>query len=408
MKISRRNLIATGIGAGAAWGLPLLWQPRSADTGRLVSLGVMPPGTLPQRSGSGAGVISVLDLATGKQQVVPIPFTGAHSLVTLPQGFVIVGNRRSLATTDQNFAKIKVIHAPQGWEFGGHAVWVEARRSLIVGIRPAAKANLETIDRIGPQKFTGRVAEVDLKTLEITIRGSSGGFEPHDMSLLADGRIAIGNYGNKSRHDLNTYRNLQPTLGLLDPRSLDVVEIIDVPNLGSVSHFAEGPAGQYALLPARLQAITPQSLTSLRSEMNQTSFSLAAVELVEGKIGSPSPVLTYQTNTSGPPAWQSHLVAPGKQRRPQSICFHNRLQCWFVTYPFSESIMRIGVDGSAQIFSAFRMGVSYPRGIAVGPEDSIFVSGQYRGVVQIDGSTGKTIGKWDINNFDATHLFTLT
>jgi hypothetical protein len=390
--LKRRDILLASLAAPFAW----LGMRRAvaAPAARLVAVGIKPPGKLPYRGEAVAqSMLVVMDTQTGKWRSVTLEIPEAHALVRVPGGYAVVGNHRALALVGDDLSPRSVVTAPAGWEFGGHGVWVEAQRRLVVGMRPARDGTLVEV---------GRLARVDVERAALDGDAPSGGFDPHDMLPLGDGRLIVCNYGDKRRADLMDYRAIDPRLAIIDGNTLTVVDTIEPPRLGAVSHLALGRGAVIAAIPARLHALSENGLASAGAQALGAPIDLSAVEVIEGKVGAPSPVLTLDLATR---AWRSHLTEPERQRRPQSILHHPGRDAWLVTYPYSESIGRLDADGKLTLVSAFELGLAFPRGLALVPgDDAVYVAGQYRGVVRVDVDTLRAEERWDVPLYDATHL----
>lgn len=409
-RLDRRTLAAFLAGSGVAYaatrfagrdtaGLPGLGASLAGAgagaTRRLAILGTKPSGRMPYRGGDeGGSVLTLLELSTGVATHVALDFPEAHALVDLgAHGWAIVGNHRVLTLTERDFRVRRRVEAPEGREFGGHAVLLADGARLVVGLRTARSAE---------ESRLGELAVVDVATGATTGRLASGGYEPHDLRRLADGRLVVANYGNKRRADLQSYEAFAPTIALFDGVSLSLEKIVPGPSLGALSHLAEGPRGTLALLPAALATLAPDALASLAQSLGGAPADLSPPEILENKIGRPAPILTLEL---GSESWRSYLVEPAKQRRPQSIAWSPRARAWFVAYPFSDQVARLGVDGSVRFRSGFELGLAHVRGVAVDPVDGdVFVSGQFRGICRIDAEDLALLARVDVPLFDAVHV----
>jgi DNA-binding beta-propeller fold protein YncE len=397
--LSRRSLIASGLALPGLWAASKLARASSLWSApeMLVAVGVMPAGEMPFHGQTEASSsLAIFAMATRQSRHVTLPMPGGHSLLQIPGGYMIVGNRGALGVVDATFAAFRKLAAPEGWHFGGHGVYLPERAAVLLGLRP---------DTSGKVTGEGRIVLVDPASLSLVDVGTSGGLEPHDMLIRSDGQIAVANYGNATKSALSTYDDMRPTICILDRKTLALVETVAVPGIGSVSHIAEGEGGTLAALPARLKALSRDSLSSVDAELLGAEVELTAAELVEGKVGYPSPVLTLDGSGK---KWTSHLAEPARQRRPQSIAYHAPTRSWFVTYPFSEQIMRVRIGEAPRLVASFDVGISYPRGVATfGSDPSVYVCGQYRGIVRIDARTLARQDAWNVSLGDATHVVAL-
>ena len=396
-------LAGAGLGAAAvvvtrSSSLKALALTARGNTGRLAALGVKPPSQLPFRGqANAASILTVYDLAGNTTATHAFPFPEAHALVSLGgHGYAVVSNHRHMALADAHFGVRQLLTAPDGYEFGGHAVWPGDGQSLIVTLRT---------DRRAEESLPGKLAVLDPSTGAMLRVVSADGFEPHDLTILSDGRLVVANYGNKRRADLMSYTSFEASLSFFSLPSLDLLQKIDGPKLGALSHLREGPRGTLALLPASLTLMNEDNLIGLTQALGGAAADVSAPEIIEQKLGGPSPILVLDVARG---AWSSHLADPVKQRRPQSIAFHPGVQAWFVTYPFSEYVARLGVDGSLRFCSAFDLGLAYVRGVCVDPASGgVYVSGQFRGLAKIHPQTLAVEARFDAPLYDNVHLFAL-
>ena len=79
-----------------------------------------------------------------------------------------------------------------GWRGGGHAVYLDGGKTVILSERAPYLPYQAKLDR-----HYGRLTIRDPKTLKITETYSTHGIEPHDIRLTADGKyIVAANYGS--------------------------------------------------------------------------------------------------------------------------------------------------------------------------------------------------------------------
>jgi len=362
----------------------------------LAALGVKPPAHLPYKGeAEGTSILTIFDPRSGQSQTTLLPIPEAHGLVALPGGgFAVLGNHRHALILDAALQPRLPLIAPDDREFGGHGVLVGGH--LLVSLRTSRKQD---------EAHPGELLLLDLATGKVLDRRSSGGYEPHDMTTLRDGRIVVANYGNRRRSDLASYAALEPTLAFLSPRDLSLADVVKGPQLGALSHLSEGPDGRLALLPATLMALAPSAVKTVTQALGGVLPDLSAPEIIEQKIGAPSPVLTLDVATG---TWRSFLVDPARQRRPQSLAYHPGVKAWFVTYPFSEQVARLGDDGEVTFCAGFAAGIPYVRGVAVLPgDDGLYVSGQFRGLARLDARDLAVTARFDVPLHDCTHLHAL-
>lgn len=396
--LSRRSLLTGVVGSTALGSVGFKFGQNTPSTDDIFSLGVMPAGHLPYKGQDGfSSVLTIIktganapkDLITTKI----LPFRGAHSFLTTGSGFAVIGNGNQLALLSSTYDLRRVVTALSGYEFGGHAVWMPGQKKILVALRPA---------RENEHREKGHLVLIDENTGGMEKVAQSGGYDPHDMIILENGQVAVCNYGNKHVSDLRSYYNLEPNVALIDAASFSLLDVIAGPTIGSLSHICEGPGGTIGAIPAKLHNLSQDSLNQVKQSQLGLAVPLTAAEIAEGKVGFPSPVLTYNVKDK---AWKSFLRDPGRQRRPQSIIYDKNSSHYFVTYPFSEQIVRLSTEGKVDFVSAFDLGISYPRGLCIGSQGQIYVSGQFRGLASFDSTNLNPLERFDVQIHDGTHIF---
>jgi hypothetical protein len=396
--LSRRSLLRGVVGSTALGTVGFSFGLNTAAADDILSLGVMPPGHLPFKGQDGfSSVLTIIRPSASDQKDLVttkiLPLRGAHSVLATGNGFAVIGNINQLAFLSSSYDLRRVVTALPGYEFGGHAVWIASEQKILVALRPG---------RENENRDKGQLVLIDEETGAIQKVGQSGGYDPHDMIRLETGQIAVCNYGNKQISDLRSYYNLEPSVALVDAANFSLLDVIPGPTIGSLSHICEGPSGSIGAIPAKLHILSQDSLNQVKQSQLGVEVPLTAAEIAEGKVGFPSPVLTYSFKDK---AWKSFLRDPGRQRRPQSIVYDKKTENYFVTYPFSEQIVRLSSAGTVDFLSGFDLGISYPRGLCIGSQGQIYVSGQYRGLASFDSSSLKPIERYDVQIHDGTHIF---
>ncbi len=188
-----------------------------------------------------------------------------------------------------------------------------------------------------------------------------------------------------------------------DAKSPELRRRIVLPQIGAISHLTQGPGGMLGAIPANLFPLTAAGLATAKNLLGDAPLTLSPVEEIEHKVGAPSPLLLVDPETG---ALRSFLDAPAKQRRAQSIVYHEAARAFFVTYPFSDYVARIQPDGASTYVSAFALGLTAVRGLATIPgDDGVYVCGQYRGIARLDATTLEVRERHDVPLYGATHLY---
>lgn len=358
----------------------------------ICTIGIQPPGMMPFRGQKDTGsILHLLSLETMKRKVVPLEMRGAHSILSHRENYIVVGNREELQVVTKAFVPSDIIQAPAGFEFGGHAISYDEDH-IVSALRPA---------RMNKKREEGIIVKINLREKTIQKVGRSGGFGPHDIATLSGGLFAVANYGNEEIKDLETYSSLNPTISFYDSRSNKHQFTVQAPKLGSVSHICEGWEGTLIALPAKLSILTQESINMVTQATQGQKPMITLGEIAEGKVAFPSPVLILDLKTR---KWTSILPHPEKHRRPQSIAFDQKTQTAWITFSYSEEILRMDQNRKCQYISAFDLGMEIPRGVCIGPDGLVYISGQSRVITALNPTDMSVVGRYDTRNFDATHV----
>lgn len=406
MNLTRRNVLGGISVASFAYlfykktGAFLVTEKRPktpTSVGKVFGIGTNAPNQIPNSK----SVLTIFDSNTQNWAQHTYDLVDGHSIVRLKDQLVVIGNEKKIQFIDESYLPIGQIALEEKKDFGGHGVYLQKPNVLLLGLRQARDAKLNK------KLSEGELAVVDPTTMKVIERSPCGGLEPHDMHLTRSGELLVVNYGNTTRRDLYNYKNIKPSITVLDPVSLKIIEKIPCPELGSVSHIAEGPGRVFAALPAQLYEINQAGIQLVRDTLPQGSMmQISPTEMIERKVATPSPILLmdHQKEVS----WQSFMVDPLRQRRPQSVIYHPGSKAWFVTYPFSDTIAKLHLDGRLELVSAFTLGLSLPRGVLdLGDKNHLYVSGQYKGLIRLNANTLQTEQIWEVPFGNSTHLFTV-
>lgn len=205
----RRRAFTTGLGAALGLSGCAIGASRSAIPAArraLAGAAVYVPGYRPAAagypSGSDSGSDGPMRLLTRigfdgdiRQALLPV---GAHDVKISPDrriGVLCGFEHADQVAFDPGSLEL-VARAPAfapGWRGGGHAVFVDGGRTVVVSERaPRRHAGTRDLAR-----QHGRVTIRDSATLRILDSHSTHGIDPHDIRLTGDGRhLAIAHYGS--------------------------------------------------------------------------------------------------------------------------------------------------------------------------------------------------------------------
>jgi hypothetical protein len=221
------------------------------------------------------------------------------------------------------------------------------------------------------------------------------------MARLSNGWIAVGNYGNKHIEDLRSYSSLNPTIAFFEEKTLKHRFTVPAPRLGSISHLCEGWEGELIAIPAKLATLNQQAVELVTHASHGKKPMVTLAELAEGKIGFPSPVLTLNLESK---KWSSILPEIEKHRRPQSIAFDKKTKSLWVSFSYSESILKIDEKRNCHYISAFDLGMEIPRGVCIGPDNLVYICGQSRVLVALNPKDMSLVNRYDTKNYNSTHV----
>ncbi len=230
--MATRRAFLAGAGAVAAGSLPRLgWA--AVGSPALIAAG---------REGEDTYVLQGLDEAGESLFQLPLPARG-HAACAHPTRAEAVGFARrpgtfALVIDCSNGGVVQRLSPPEGNQFNGH------------GTFSADGAVLMTSEVVA-ETSEGRVGLWDTQGYRRIGEWASGGIGPHDMKLLADGRLAVANGGirtdPKDRTKLNIGQ-MRPNLAVLgaDGLLVDLMELSPEFWPNSIRHLALAADGTLA------------------------------------------------------------------------------------------------------------------------------------------------------------------
>ncbi|MCC7403656.1 MAG: hypothetical protein IT288_04580 [Bdellovibrionales bacterium] len=420
---SRRGFLKAGLMAGSALTIescanPLLREtPRDVFGGKLLCYGTNGASVLRKNlpgSLSGAPKFSiqgVFDFSTMTSTSTPVPFDFAHSMTQLSPMEWLVAGGGGLGWGEQLFffnpRTQKVLHTvPVGSEFGlsGH-VYVDENKIV------APLAALDSEKKPYPGVVPGKLLIVDRKTRKRRDVLDADGVLPHDVQYLPNQNlVAISYYGGvlpgKTVNPLYEGDNVGSKVVLYNPDSMTKVKEFPCPRNAFFSHFSVSSSGMLYLPTARYAKFSQEALNELEARSGQklpVAFA-SSHEVYEKRIALPEPVIVLNPVTG---ATTELMSEPLKQRRPQSITWHKESDSIYITYPFSDTIMRIHESsGKVSYIAAQELGLYDVRGVT-GIKNSrlVAVVGGLEGVVVFDPDAVQVVQRFTNKTYWAIHLF---
>lgn len=420
---SRRDFLKAGLMAGSALTIescavaPFHGVAHEVFGGKLLCFGTNGASVLRKNlpaSDIGApklSIQSIFDFSTMTATCTPVPVDFAHSMTQLsPTEWVIAGGG-GLGWGERLFFfnphTQKILHTvPVGSSFGlsGH-LYVDHDKIV------APLAALDSEKKPYPGKIPGKLLIVDRKTRRRRELLGADGVLPHDVQHLpSQNLIAISYYGGvlPGKNFNPTYEgdNVGSKVVLYNAESMTKVREFDCPRNAFFSHFSVSSSGMLYLPTARYARFSQEALNELEARSGQklqVAFA-SSHEVYEKRLALPEPVIVINPATG---ATTELMPEPLKQRRPQSVTWHKESGSVYITYPFSDTIMRINESsGKVSYIAAQELGLYDVRGIT-GIKNSklVAVVGGLEGVVVFDPDTLSVVQRFTDKTYWAIHLF---
>lgn len=403
---TRRGFLqsTTLAGIGALGANQLMSRTEAANThtdgkltGMLVAVGFGAKRSSTQPA-NGTSVITELDLSTGGARSGFIPLASAHTLMLSPfgPGLCLPLDGSEAIWVDSSFAVAGTLVAPGGYLFSGHGVLHTGTHYAFISLR-----------RRNAQSFsdTGRIGIVDLRSKKLIDLFNSGGVRPHDLDLVGKS-LVVSHYGDikYERTGITAMNAREPRLVTLDIETGRVLQVIDAPPNGSLTHLAVGGDGKVCAVPLNYQGFDDAGRREVERLLGD-KFEISVAEELEGRIAVPMPILVFDRKTG---SYKELRGEPGRQRRAQSVAFHPGSKRFFITYSFSDTLACADETGVRYV-SGFDLGLSFVRGVcAVGNTGLIAVTGEFRGVALVDATSLTVVKRFDVSWFDHPHVTFVT
>lgn len=257
----------------------------------------------------------------------------------------------------------------EGWRGGGHAVYIDGGRSVVLSERAPREAVQD--GRLSRQY--GRVTIRDAATLTTRDSYSTYGIDPHDIRLIENGRYLVAaNYGSLPKAgetELAVPRDVaEACVTIIDMRSGKLVEkIVTDRHQTEVRHLAAGRLDRIFAIQAKLGGPDFAHLDEaedITSEPGIIYRPAATLKLAKGR--SPRDLAT--------PA------ATAQMRHGLSIAYDAMADEVIATYPSSHRVMVFDGGSGALIRNTDMrsLGLRYPCGVTLLPDGRHYAITGYR------------------------------
>lgn len=378
-------------------GLQLTLQQRAVAAsqelkGQILGLGFGAK-RLSKQAATGGSVLTELNLVDGRWRATVLPIELAHTLLSVPGVYdlCLPQDGPSALWLSPQREVIGRLEAPEGWLFSGHGVVKEGL--IYISVR-----------RKEAHSFSdhGRIAVVEVKTRRMLGFFDSGGVRPHDMALRGQ-TLCVSHYGdiNYDKAGVNAGNLRQARLVSLDCQTGRVLQTIDTPDFGSLTHFAWGREDSICAVPLRYYQLDAAGMRAVEQDLGGAEFEVSLVDELEARLAAPMPIVMIDRKKS---KFQLLQGALPKQRRAQSVVYHAASDRYFITYSCSDSLAIVDGSGVRHV-SAGQLGLNFLRGLAcLGDSPFLAVSGEFHGLAIIDARSLEVVRRYDVPWCDNAHL----
>ena len=328
-------------------------------------------------------MVSRIDTRSGETRRALMPIAG-HAIAVAPGGAeaLWVGMNDPVllrfATDSLDVLGMAAPHA-EGFVFGGHAVYPAGRGIAFVSERRDTGLRFTG----SHEDHHGRISVRDPVTLAVLDVWSCHGIAPHDLTLTVDGRyLVIANYGSTAWPDGQDAPapgigyGVEPCVTVLDATDGTLVaKLPGTHRTHEVRHVAAHRLDRIVGLPVRVTSFDDaQRRLAALNEIYDIDHSER-----EGLGYLPVPVLLGD-GTNGTIA---ELPPDGlRMIRGQSIVADPMHDEAIATFTSSNTLVVIGGDGRLRtIIETDRLGLRWPRGICLMPDDETYaVAGDWENI----------------------------
>lgn len=343
-----------------------------------------------------ASVLIDLDLASGESRLHPYRVVEGHEPLLVDDGLLVCvsdGGTTLLFIDPRSHELLSTLPAVEGVEYSGHARLIDGRLLVTTRARGAGKMRGH-LDVIDPSRRT-RIESVP-----------TGGHVPHEVLLLDElDELAISHYGHFGgphfQREPFFWDIREPAVTFLDRTTLAVKRRFVYEKPFALTHMRRGANGMLYIAGAQYVRNTPQGLAEV--DNLGAGFEPSPLEASAGRIGVPGPVVVLDPRRG----FVDELMdEPLHHRKQQSVGLHSASGQIFVTFTYSDRVLRIDPSsGNTRYFAASDLGVAAPCGVVDIPGSPyVGISGRDAGLCILDARTGRVERTYEIEMFSNVHL----
>ncbi len=346
-----------------------------------------------------SSVLIDIDLSTGQTRHTPLSVAEGHEPVLLADAQLVCvsdGGERILFIDAATHAITETVRCEPGFEYSGHARMVDEH--LVVTVRER-----------GQGKMRGRLDVFSPATRKRIRSVDTGGHVPHEIVLLEDhDEIAISHYGHFGGEHFQRepfYWDIkEAAVTFLDRHSLAFKRRFVYERPLALTHMRRAKTGELYVVAAQYVRNNPAGLSAL-AEAGQlgAEFEVGALEHRTRRIGVPGPVVVVDPEAG---IVDELMPEPVQHRKQQSLAVHEQSGHVFVTFTYSDQVMRIDpVTKATTYIAAADLGLSAPCGVVdlVGTP-FVAISGRTSGLAVIDAATAQVVRDYPAEMFSNVHL----
>lgn len=386
--------------SGPAQPTPAAKSSEAPLSGRVLGFGVASRrvverfGSLPE---SGAtSVLIDLDLASGQSRFQPYTILEGHEPVLVHNGLLVCvsdGGTRLLFIDPQTHALRSTLRADEGVEYSGHARVIDDR--LLVTTRER-----------GAGKMRGHLDVIDLERRVRIKTVPTGGHVPHEALLLEDrDEIAISHYGHFGGDHFQRepffWDIREPAVTFLDRTTLKVKRRVLYDKPLALTHMRRGSNGMLYIVASQYVRNNAEGRAAVSAFGDD--FVPSELESNAGRLGVPGAVAVLDPERG---FIDEFMPEPLHQRKQQSVGLHSASGHIFVTFTYSDRVMRIDpASGSVEYYAASALGISAPCGVVDIPGTPyVGISGQDADLCILEAASGRVEKTYAVEMFSNVHL----
>ena len=381
-------------------------------TGAIHAVGYLPVGSLPFQqeiftNGFSMNVrkcvLTSVDLSTGNVKQRILDYRAGHMAEPLPDGRLLALCRldNKMFVLNSAHEMLQQIDAPEGYDYGGHALVLPEKDLVIL---PCAKAPFaQTADDIG--LFVVR----RMSTLELVKTVPASGINPHQIMLTPDGKgFAVAYYGNVGKHGegIIGFNVLAPRLVIYDLETFAPIRIFDIPTKyeGASNHlFFDHQGHIYAQLLQVAHAV-PGGLKAwcdYYRKFNLPATDLKSQETRRRQFFYHTPLIRFNVQTG---ELEEVFQDPENFRYPLSSCQHPETGRVFIACPGSGNFVVREPDDTYKAIPAFSLGLFAGAGVCNIPNTPyVALCDEEHGITIFDAHKLKAVARYNVTFSTQTH-----